>query len=208
MALKTFNGKAVAGIKTFLGKAIAGVYAVDWVTLNSVFATRDPANKNANIVLSWWNLIATNPAGTTGSVKSTLFKGGGKRYWECTINSQGSLVVVGIGKSTATLANYPWSDANGYGYLYSNGKKITGNSQVTYGAAYTTWDIISVALDLTVWEVTFYKNWVSQWVAYTWITWSFYAMSGVRGGAIVTVNFGATAFAYTPPAGFNPWLYT
>lgn len=212
MSLKTFNGKAVAGIKTFLGKAIAGVKTVDWLALSVAvtYATRNPSDKSANITLSWGNLIATNSTAAWSSVRSTIAKSSGKRYREYTIGA-GTDWFVGIGNSSATLSNYPWWDSNGYWYYYNDGSKWTANSYSAYWASYTTGNIIGVALDMTAGTITMYKNNVSQWTMYTGLTGNLYAMVGMYGNwasTSVTANFGATALTYTPPAGFNSGLYT
>lgn len=214
MALKTFNGKAVASVKTILWKAIAGVKTVDWLALSVAvtYATRNPSDKSANITLSGGNLIATNPSITSwSSVRSTIGKSSGKRYREYTIGS-GTDRHVGIGKSTATLASFPWFDANWYAYYYNDGNKVTNNSYSSFGAARNTWNIIWVALDMDAGTIAMYKNNVIQGTfMFTGLSGTFYAMVGLYGGGAstsVTANFGATPFAYTPPVGFNAGLYT
>ena len=51
-------------------------------------------------------------------------------------------MTLGIGKSTATLANYTGQDANGWCYFNSTGNKINNATSVAYGATYTTGDVI------------------------------------------------------------------
>jgi hypothetical protein len=57
-------------------------------------------------------------------------------------------------------------------------------------------------MDMDAGQITFYKNNVSQGVAFTGITGSLFGMCSVinSGGTnSITANFGATAFTYSPP---------
>lgn len=176
--------------------------------ISKQYATWNPSDKDSLITLSNWNLTIIHSAWSTwASVRSTISKSSGKWYWEYTIDS-GSTVLWGIWNSTASLANFVWWDANWYGYYSTNGNKA--NSGLTaYWASYVAWDIIGVALDMTAWTVTFYKNNVSQGTAFTMWAGTFFAMNSVLTNVTVsmTANFGATAFTYAPPSGFNSWLY-
>ena len=97
---------------------------------------------------------------------------GGKWYAECRVGAGlGGTVWIGVlrdvpkadgGLYTATVR------ANGYAYRSGNGNKTTTNNDgVSYGASYTSGDIIGVALNLDDDEITFYKNNVSQGVAFS-----------------------------------------
>jgi hypothetical protein len=92
-------------------------------------------------------------------------------------------------------------------YVYNaDGTKANGAGNVSYGASYSTANTIGIAMDLDAGQITFYKDNVSQGVAFTGITsasgWMFgYSCNGAVAAA-VTINNGATAFTFTPPAGF------
>lgn len=172
------------------------------------YATWNPADKWANITLSGGNLTATTTAAAWDAVRTTISKSSGKWYFEMSITAN-NLGICGIGKSTATLASYLGSDANWYGYYSTWQKSNSGLS--AYWATYTTSDVIGVAMDMDAGQITFYKNNVSQGVAFTGITGSLFGMCSVinSGGTnSITANFWATALTYSPPAGFNAWLYT
>lgn len=47
--------------------------------------------------------------------------------------------------------------------------------------------------------ITFYKNGSSLGVAFSGISGTYYPTNGILDTASHTTNFGATAFAYTPP---------
>jgi len=86
-------------------------------------------------------------------------------YWESKIDSVGGGVVLGIAPTTLR-----WNDtgrAGSYGY-YSNGDKYNGTSAATYGASFTTGDIIGVLAGNGT--LTFYKNGSSQGTAYSSLT--------------------------------------
>ena len=75
-----------------------------------------------------------------------------------------------------------------------------------FGAAYTTNDVIGIALDMTAGTVEFFLNGSSQGIAYSGLTGTVYAAAG-EDGQQITANFGASAFAFAVPAGFNSGLY-
>ena len=79
-------------------------------------------------------------------------------------------------------------------------------SSFVYGAAYDT-EVIGVALDMDAGTLTFYKNGVSQGQAFTGISGTIYAMASLVVSGTLVANFGASALAYTPPAGYNSGLY-
>jgi hypothetical protein len=86
-----------------------------------------------------------------------------------------------------------------------------------YGASYTTGDVIGIALDMTNGKLWFAKN--GTWQAsgnpaagtnacFTGITGTLRAALGAYSSTpTLTANFGASAFAYSPPSGFNAGLH-
>jgi hypothetical protein len=169
-------------------------------------ATWSASDKGSNVSLSGSNLIATFTAASNVMVRATESRSAGKFYWEVTVTA--SAVLVGIAKSGATLNNFLGQDANGWAYQPSTGNKITGNVSSSYGASYTTGDVIGVALDCNAGTLTFYKNGVSQGTAFTGLSGTFFpAVSGnTSSTGTATVNFGATPFAFTPPTGYMSGL--
>jgi hypothetical protein len=203
------NGTAVyAKVKATNSASLTGPEsaASNSVTPAAPAAGWNAADKSNFITLSNNNLTMTmtGPSDSYVSARSTVSKTSGKWYWENTC--QGSVpFMVGIAKSAAGLNGYVGSDANGWGY-HNSGAKFTGGSSVPYGATYAVGDIIGVALDLDAGTLTFYKNGVSQGVAYTGLSGVVFAAASVNkvapAGAL-TANFGGSAFAYAPPAGFS-----
>jgi hypothetical protein len=171
------------------------------------YATWNPSDKSADITLTNWNLTAENTWTGWDWVRSTISKTSWKWYWEVTVDVWASENIAGIWNSSATLTNYLWSDANAWGYY---GAWYKTNSWITaYWATYTNWDVIGIAVDLDTNDIEFFKNNVSQWVAFTWLTWTYFAMLSPFGNnsAKCTANFWATTMAYTAPSWFNQGLY-
>ena len=166
----------------------------NWCTMNSLNINDSLYTySNGNLDLS---------AGNGWSVTTASFyTSSGKWYYEYTVNS-GSNHIAGITAVPEANTNL---GVGAYSYAYQqNGQKWNNNSSTSYGATWgTAGDVIGVAYDLDNNEIEFYKNNVSQGVAFTSVTSlpvspaiSIYGGSG-------TVNFGQRAFAYTPPTGYK-----
>jgi hypothetical protein len=148
---------------------------------------------------------------TTGIVKGTIAVTTGKWYFEFKwTGTAGPGAQIGIAlMSTSPTITYLGSTGatgtTGYGYYSSNGNKYSGSGGVAYGASYTTSDVIGVALDLTAGTLTYYKNNVSQGVAFTGLVGEFTPAAGSDGtNDTGGFNFGQQPFTYTPPSGFLP----
>jgi hypothetical protein len=117
----------------------------------------------STLALSEGNLKFTgSSAGAYRAFGNTAIPSSGKWYFECYIGSAtAQLTECGIGQMDngypigAKLRTYR-----------STGEKY-GTSFVAYGATYTTGDVIGVAVDIDAGEIEFFKNNVSQGVAWT-----------------------------------------
>jgi len=177
----------------------------NYCTLNPVFNSQYTGSN-----LTGANLDINSPT-SDGFVAGTFALSSGKWYYEATrTNSAAAGLILGIASVTASPTSELRNVGTGLAYSYlSTGIKSdgSGGAGTSYGATFTTNDVIGVAFDLDGGSITFYKNGVSQGVAYTGITGTFYPAigdaAGASGGQTASVNFGQRPFAYTPPSGFK-----
>lgn len=135
------------------------------------------------MVLSGGDLIATQTDSTENtSVVSTIGKSTGKWYWEISVTDTTFFGVM-IGDTLPPVTSW----------------RRTLNVGVVGG----------IALDMDSGIAYFYKNNVLD-ATRTGLTGTIYAMAQAysTGAVAVTANFGATAFVYAPPVGYNSGLYT
>lgn len=159
---------------------IRGMRAVYFASLNLM---------SGSVTLSNNNLTA---AFGTGLVETSIGKASGKWYWEYHVDSI-SMV----------------SEIDSFSFDISN---AIGGYGVAFGS--TTGDVIGFALDLDTLNISTYVNNVlfdsadlsasGNASAYFTETNGIFVSGGT---AIITANFGATTFAYTPPSGYNSGLY-
>ena len=184
----------------------AGLTTADQMldTPTNNFCTWNPLDKNTSITLSEGNLELA-VGSVDSSARSTFAASSGKWYWEIAITSSSGNGTVGVTNSFHSLSSTPGNSTVGVGYRCSDGGKIVnGVYTPSYGASYTTGDVIGVALNMDDGEVTFYKNNTSQGVAATGLSGTLFAAAGNENvsSLIWTANFGQSAFTYTPPTGF------
>ena len=168
----------------------------NYCTLNpvdSLGTTTNAANLNA----------AYNASGF--AIRGTMaFPSTGKWYYEMTQSGTGDNFI-GLAPEGATISNLSAGSTGLYAY-YGGGFKYTNGSATAYGATFTNLDVIGVAVDSGAGTVTFYKNNVSQGVAFTGLDFStnwlpMIRVSGV--GVTAQTNFGQRPFTYTPPTDFK-----
>ena len=168
---------------------------------SNVFAVLNTLDKNiSNITLSNGNLTMTTSAINYG-VRATMGVSSGKWYWEVKVVNKATLPSFGIAKSDWDL-RYPGNTSTSIGYA-SNGEIYSaGNNEGAYGAAYTTGDIIGVALDMDSLTLTFYKNGVSQGAVSSVFTASDFIFPAFAGQTsdVLSINFGNGYFGTTAVA--------
>jgi hypothetical protein len=195
------------------------------------FATLDPNYVNSTTqTFAEGNLdFSSTQTGTNPAVVSTFAVNTGKWYWEVYIRTDAGSNSVGIAKKPNNLQSDSYAlynSADSYQYQ-TDGNKRNNSSSTSYGDAWTTGDIIGVALDLDAGTVKFYKNGTVQnsgTPAFTSLssTEGFTSYSLVYQGGAQVYNFGADdsfagnatggagaadgngygSFYYTPPTGF------
>ena len=132
--------------------------AVD--TPSNVYATWNPLLPDAQ-TLSNGNNTYTNGSGANWRVTgSTLGASSGKYYCEIKITEKGGgsqIGVINLNELPASLATDIGSAAWSWSY-YHTGNKRHSNSSTSYGATYTTGDIMGIAMDLDNNKLYFHKN--------------------------------------------------
>lgn len=176
----------------------------DWMqdTPTNNFCTLNPLQ---NAIAPTNGAVALTSSTTNYSGISTFTMTSGKWYWECTLIGGSVFPMFGIVRNSIASNSSFWATTLGYAYYY-DGTKYNNSVSTAYGAAYTTNDIIGVAFDADAGSLTFYKNGVSQGVAFTGLTSGDFAPAIGQGSNVsvsMAVNFGQRAFAYTPPTGFK-----
>lgn len=180
--------------------------------VRSNYATLNPLVNNATSpgTLANGNLQYTTSSSSSNgsSALGTIAVSSGKWYWETqiTANPQNGAAsgIVGTGfNPNASADSGFYFGSTGYGYRV-DGNKITASTGpgTAYGSTYTTNDIIGVALNLDAGTLTFYKNGVSQGVAYSSLSGTFYPAIYGYTSLNYYVNFGQRPFAF-PLAGFK-----
>jgi hypothetical protein len=163
----------------------------------------NPLDKGSEVSLANGNLdFGYTGGGSWALARSTIGVSSGKWYWEVTASTSSSFL--GIASSSHTNT-YVGGSSLGYGYWGVNGQKAAnGGAGQSYGATYTSGDIIGVAFDADNWSLTFYKNGTSQGTAFTSITSStYFPATSVNAAGTGSLNTGARSFAYTAPSGFK-----
>jgi hypothetical protein len=171
------------------------------------YATWDPANKAAGMVLSNGNLTSDGSGG--GIVRSTVGKSSGKWYWEITPGATPERAL-GICNGSFSVSSDLGASSNSFAYYGGDGGTYPGGTG--YGATFGGGDVISVALDMDSGKIWFAKN--GTWQASgnpgtgsnpatTGLTGTYYAAIGGGDNGEATANFGASSFSYAPPTGFS-----
>lgn len=180
--------------------------------------------------LSEGNLKTTTTAtGVWQSAVSTIGVSSGKWYFEtCAPQALTDPPYVFIGITTnpnhgSISPNYLGLTADSWGLL-NTGSKYNSESPASYASSYTLGDVIGCALDMDAGTVEFFKNNVSQGVAFTGLTGTMFCGASVytlSGTASNNINFGQDSsfaglktrqgntdangigdFYYAPPTGY------
>jgi hypothetical protein len=134
----------------------------------------------------------------------------GKWYWEHTVNLVGAATSIGLSDTSVSQASGASFSGAVVRQYAQNGTKYDGASNTSYGASFTTNDIIGIAVDMDAGTIVFYKNGASQGTAFsdlvssgkTWFPGAYI------NDANCFVNFGQRPFAYTAPSGFKALVTT
>ena len=159
--------------------------------------TWNPSDKDSTVTLSGGDLTATF---SFGSVRSVASVPSGKYYWEVTFPSGVTTEHIGVATAASAMSMWLGGDAYGWGASVSDGVVTNGGIGVaTLSTPPTT--TLSVLLDADAKTLKYWVDGADAGVTITLTGAAFFAAAGYFGEA--TANFGATAFTYTPPAGYE-----
>lgn len=190
----------------------SNVAAADGFTTPASTTTFNPSDKDASIALSGGDLVATGSAANK-SVRAIRSQSTGKFYFEVVPNNNAGFSF-GISNASHSLGTWVGANVNSVGY---SGNQVYNNGSL--GAVYTfaASDVIQVAIDIDnklIWVRKNTSNWNNNGSANPatgagGITFTasgpFFPTVSVDNTRVATANFGATAYAQTPPSGFSNW---
>lgn len=177
------------------------------------YATLNPNDMGATVALSANNLAMTGIDGD--AVRATIGHSSGKWYFETTIGATSGVWPGSVGVMNATGALRIATPSTGY-YLFCPQPGpilVYSGGYSGYGTAMSTGSTIGVAVDLDNSKITFYENGVSQGVGFSGSSFpagTYYPAIAAASPAATSgfsVNFGATPFKYSVPAGYNAGWY-
>jgi hypothetical protein len=204
-------------------------YMTDVPTLTSTtaanYAVWNPLllfpNTTYQATMSNANMLMTRAGGGQGGAATTMAATTGKFYAEMPVTAVGgSVTKLGVmatndPSSISAASEYALGDTSASVAYRSNGARLTGGTTTnSWGATYTTGDVIGVAFDADTGKIWFAKNGTFQASgdpaagtnqAATLPTGvPFYFSAGGESGISIALNCGQQPFAYTPPSGFLP----
>lgn len=156
-----------------------------------------------NVSLSNNNLTATLPTHLQSTIATGNGVSSGKWYWEVLVQSTGAIV----GITSTTASGQIWNTVNHRGY-FSGAAKWGGTSGSSYGTTFSIGDVISILLDMDAGIIEFWKNGVTQGVAFTNVkslgtVYPFYGNpTGTGIPSTATARFERKAFSYQVPDGY------
>lgn len=176
-----------------------------------VYATWNPSDADTNITIldSPTNLVAgkNNVAGVY-SIRATQGKSSGKWYWEIGADSGVNNANIYIGAVESTFGLSGTSFGGFRAYWAGTGNKYSPNT--AFGASYDlNPNTIGVKLDMDAGTIEVLKANVSQGTLVTGLSGTLYPFIGIGlNSGKARANFGASAFVYSVPSGYNSGVYT
>lgn len=197
------NGNNWTPVNISVAAGVGQDWMIDTPTKN--LCVLNPIEKASDVTLSDGNLQETQ-GGSFRTTPGSVWANNGKWYAEMTSLSgtyQGSAGVVRENAyDIATRIGLGANQPGGYGYNW-DGQKMNNGSSGLYGATFTFGDVIGIALDLDAGTLTFYKNGVSQGLAYSGLPAGSYTFASGHFSSTVGWNFGQRPFAFAAPSGFK-----
>lgn len=178
--------------------------------------TMDPSNKGSSVTLTDGNLtVNTN---NTGAAKSIASVSSGKWYWECTLAYTSLSAIANSAAKVDGGLTYPGQDLNSWAFYAYDGSTLRNGANPLLGCGgfpSGSPGTVGMVLDMDAGTLNFKVNGV-VYTGFTGITGPVFAFVGSAGGGSNgwqygyggTVNFGATPFVQSVPAGYTPGFGT
>lgn len=183
----------------------AGV-AYDWMedTPTNNFPVINPlVNTAGSVTIADANLKASIGAADKIAHCSMAIPNTGKYYYEYHVTTVGSASNIGLSNNTVVQSSGTGFTGGVYRLYAQSGNKVNQSGGTAYGATFTTGDVIGIAVDAGAGTIAFYKNNVSQGVAFSDLVGDTWFPAVYMNGATGHFNFGQRPFTYTPPAGYQ-----
>jgi len=175
------------------------------------YATWNPDDKDASVVLSLDDLRASKPTGGGGwgNVRATIGKASGKWRWR-KLDGVGGHLIVGVGTAGVSLADFLGADSNGWGFYVGDGNLYTvhGGAVVQINTLLQSKEVeIRLDLDANTLSLVYSGGVLHTFDISSRGSATLYPMQSMFGaGAAATANFGPDGLG-TPVAGFNDGVY-
>lgn len=203
---------AWAGSMTLLGVGKVGTTAPSTTTWNTT-------DNSGNIARSNGNLTLTSSFSGFETVRSVASHSTGKFFAELVWNPLGGGALAGTANGTFVPNAYTGSDSNSVG-AWTSSTTLFGGGGIGSNTTWASADVVDIAIDLgaqLIWQRTNGGNWNASGTANPATGTGGNSFSGIGAGPyffsvtlqdsgdVVIANFGATAYSFTPPAGFGNW---
>jgi hypothetical protein len=181
----------------------------DVMVMDSLHAgvTWNPIGLNASLSLSSGNLVCTYTGGSGANVPviATKSQNSGAHYFEVVISDTTASPFIIVGLAPSLPVQFPGHDASNWGYYEQTGQKYNNSAAATYGASYANGDVIGVGYNATAGTIEFFKNKVSQGIAFSGISGALFpCASPYRSPQALTLRITAAAIG-TVPTGYTAW---
>ena len=150
--------------------------------------------------LSNGNLDGSCPVSSTQHATFAI-PASGKWYFEAEMTNSG---ILNFGLAAYRPSGHIYQNPNSVLYSTSGVKNVDAVLDQSYGASWTTGDIIGCACDADAGTITFYKNNSSQGALSHQIAGLFPSFGNGGSSTDYTVNFGQRSFAYSAPTNHKP----
>jgi hypothetical protein len=195
------------------------------------YAILNPSDKASVLTLASNNQLTVNWAGTTGGiyylVRATQGKSSGKWYWETSLNGQGTgtdaryvtaaLILAGYALTSPNTSTYPGLSSDSVGGPFFRSDVRTYKNAVgstALGSMFTS-GIVRHALDMDAGTYQQALNAGSFVTVATGLSGTYFpalvARRGTSGSTSgdtgASANFGASAFSYSVPSGYNAGVF-